>query len=164
MHEALKFARFSKEQMGVEVFMLAGWQDENGNVKMAKWVPDAYAHQPDYSYLIFTPEFRHLDLSAMASRINSAKLAVRFGRSGTNIWMRHGMVSKWSQVKVGDVLTRIQIKQKGSLLLVKTRCLPGKEQMLVCHGICQQIMRDGPFSLWSSTCHFHNWRKFCSHF
>jgi hypothetical protein len=36
MHEALKFARFSKEQMGVEVFMLAGWLDEKGNVKKAK--------------------------------------------------------------------------------------------------------------------------------
>jgi len=36
MHEAFKFAWFLKEQMGVEVFMLAGWQDENGNVKMAK--------------------------------------------------------------------------------------------------------------------------------
>ena len=36
MHEALKFAHFAKEQMGVELFMLTGWQDEKGNIKKAK--------------------------------------------------------------------------------------------------------------------------------
>jgi hypothetical protein len=165
MHEALKFARFSKEQMGVEVFMLAGWLDEKGNVKKAKWVPDACACKSVRLILsMFTPGFRHLDLSAGASRNNSTKLAAWFGRSGTNIWVRHGMVSKRSQFKAGDVLTRIQIRQKRGLLLMKRRCLPGKQQTLVFHGICQQIMRDGPFSLWSSTCHFHNWRRFYGHF
>jgi len=29
-----------KEQMGVEVFMLAGWQDEMGNIMKVKWVSD----------------------------------------------------------------------------------------------------------------------------
>lgn len=38
MHEALHFTRFVKEQMGVEIFMLAGWTDEQGKVKKAKYV------------------------------------------------------------------------------------------------------------------------------
>ena len=36
MNKALEFARLAKEQMGVEIFMLAGWQDEKGQIKKAK--------------------------------------------------------------------------------------------------------------------------------
>jgi hypothetical protein len=38
MHNALEFSRLAKEQMGVEIFMLAGWQDDKGQIKKAKWV------------------------------------------------------------------------------------------------------------------------------
>ena len=36
MHDGLEFVGLVKEQMGVEIFMFAGWQDERGNVKKAK--------------------------------------------------------------------------------------------------------------------------------
>jgi hypothetical protein len=36
MHSALEFSRLAKEQMGVEIFMLAGWQDDKGQIKKAK--------------------------------------------------------------------------------------------------------------------------------
>ena len=36
MHNALEFSRLAKEQMGVEIFMLAGWQDDKGQIKKAK--------------------------------------------------------------------------------------------------------------------------------
>jgi hypothetical protein len=36
MNKALEFTRLAKEQMGVEIYMLAGWQDERGQIKKAK--------------------------------------------------------------------------------------------------------------------------------
>jgi hypothetical protein len=36
MQNALKFARLSKKQMGVEMFILAGWQDETASIKKIK--------------------------------------------------------------------------------------------------------------------------------
>jgi hypothetical protein len=36
MHEAIKFAQFAKDQMGVKIFMLAGWKNDTGVTKKAK--------------------------------------------------------------------------------------------------------------------------------
>jgi hypothetical protein len=36
MHQATEFAQLVKTQMGVEVFILAGWKDEDGQTKKAK--------------------------------------------------------------------------------------------------------------------------------
>jgi hypothetical protein len=36
MHTALEFVQFAKDQMGVEIFMLAGWKDAKGQFRKAK--------------------------------------------------------------------------------------------------------------------------------
>lgn len=36
VHEATAFTQFVKRQMGVEIFMLAGWPDENEMIKKIK--------------------------------------------------------------------------------------------------------------------------------
>jgi hypothetical protein len=36
MHQATEFTELMKTQMGVEVFILAGWKDEDGQIKKAK--------------------------------------------------------------------------------------------------------------------------------
>jgi hypothetical protein len=36
MHDALQFVQRAKEQMGVEIFMLAGWQDDKREIKKVK--------------------------------------------------------------------------------------------------------------------------------
>jgi hypothetical protein len=38
MHDALQFVKFSKDEMGVEIFMMAGWQDDRGEIKKTKWI------------------------------------------------------------------------------------------------------------------------------
>ena len=161
MQQALNFARSAKEQMGAEVFMLAGWQDERGNIMKAKWVSDICLH----NYLINTTlGFRLLGLWLVASRINSIRLELRFGGSGISIWLRHGMVSNHPEPQLQILLTGIQMREEGGITLIRRRCFQKSKQMQAYHGICPLMMRGGLFSLWNWIYHCPNWKKSWGHF
>jgi hypothetical protein len=94
MHEALKFTQFVKEQMGVEIFMLAGWQDEKGLIKKTKCFMFFFLKGRRFKHSIFSIGSTLLDHLPVASRICSIRWGGMFGKNGILIWGKYGIVSE----------------------------------------------------------------------